>query len=60
MFFAIIQKDTQELQIVDELTDFLWQEGWRRFETFGVSNSKVNIHEVDEFVRQTSISQHGF
>jgi hypothetical protein len=58
MFYNIINKFSQETQVVSELTDFLFEEGWRH--QFDVLNSNVNIHEVDEYERLNSIRQYGF
>ena len=45
-------------QTVSELTEFLWQEGWRLGRE--LKNSEVNIYEVDEYERQNSLLQYGF
>lgn len=58
MFYKIINKFTRSTQIVDELSDFLFEEGWRHESE--IPNSQVNIHEVDENTRLNSIRQHGF
>ena len=57
-FFQIRNKDTEETQLVSELTDFLFEEGWRHEKD--VLNSDINIHEVDEYERLNSIRQYGF
>lgn len=58
MFYSIINKFSKETQVVQELSDFLFEEGWRH--QFDVLNSDVNIHEVDEYERLNSIRQYGF
>lgn len=58
MYLVIKHKDTHQLQEVDELTDFLFEEGWRFHSE--LPTHKVNIHVVDEYERQNSIRQYGF
>ena len=58
MFIRIIHKFTNEVKVVEELTDYLFEEGYRFLED--VSNASTNIFEVDENRRQTSIRQWGF
>jgi hypothetical protein len=58
MFMSIRNKFTEETQVVSELTDFLFEEGWRH--QCDVLNSDINIHEVDEYERLNSIRQYGF
>ena len=58
MFYSIINKFSKETQVVQELSDFLFEEGWRH--QFDVLNSDINIHEVDEYERLNSIRQYGF
>ena len=58
MFYSIINKFSRKTQVVQELSDFLFEEGWRH--QFDVLNSDVNIHEVDEYERLNSIRQYGF
>jgi hypothetical protein len=58
MFYKIKHKVTKETQVVDELSDFLFEEGWRHEAEVPVS--QVDIHEVDEFERLNSIRQYGF
>ena len=58
MFYSIINKFSRETQVVQELSDFLFEEGWRH--QFDILNSDVNIHEVDEYERLNSIRQYGF
>lgn len=58
MFYSIINKFSKETQVVQELSDFLFEEGWRH--QFDILNSDVNIHEVDEYERLNSIRQYGF
>lgn len=57
-FYSIKHKETHQLQVVSELTDFLFEEGWRIAKD--LINSDVNIHEVDEYERLNSIRQYGF
>jgi hypothetical protein len=58
MFIRIIHKFTNEVQVVDELTDFLFEEGYRLLEY--VNNGSADIFEVDEVKRQNSLRQWGF
>lgn len=58
MYIKIEHKETFKTQIVSELSDFLFEEGWRYSKD--VMNSEVNIHEVDEYERLNSIRQYGF
>jgi hypothetical protein len=58
MYLRIQHKETFKQQTVTELTDFLWQEGWRLGRE--LKNSEVNIYEVDEYERQNSLLQYGF
>lgn len=58
MFYGIKHKVTKETQVVSELSEFLFEEGWRH--QFDMMNSEVNIHEVDEYERLNSIRQYGF
>lgn len=58
MFIRIINKYSNKVLIVDELTDFLFEEGYRHVED--IPNKFVNIHELDEVKRQLSIQQYGF
>lgn len=58
MYIRIINKDSLMQQTVSELTEFLWQEGWRLGRE--LKNSEVNIYEVDEYERQNSLLQYGF
>lgn len=43
---------------VDELTDFLFEEGWRYVGE--VPNYIINMFEVDENNRQANIRQYGY
>lgn len=58
MYIRIQNKFTHEIQDVDELDDFLFDEGWRFVKE--LPNNVVNIHAVDEYQRQNSIRQYGF
>ena len=58
MFFKIIHKLTKHIMVVEELSEFLFEEGWRH--EAHVPNSQVDIHEVDENNRLNSIRQYGF
>lgn len=58
MFFKIVHKLTKHTMVVEELSDFLFEEGWRH--EADVPTSQVNIHEVDENNRLNSIRQYGF
>lgn len=58
MYIHIKHKDTFREQVVRELTDFLFQEGWRM--SSYVHNSDVNIHEVDENERVNALLQYDY
>lgn len=58
MFIRIIHKFSNEILVVDELSDYLFEEGYRFLED--VSNGATDIFEVDENKRQTSLRQWGF
>jgi hypothetical protein len=58
MYQVIENKTTKQSIITDELTDFLFEEGWRYVGE--VPNYVVNIFEVDEENRQSNIRQFGF
>jgi hypothetical protein len=58
MYLRIQHKETFQQQTVNELNDFLFEEGWRYIGE--VPNHAVNIFEVDENNRQTNIRQFGF
>jgi hypothetical protein len=58
MYLLIENKITKQCLEVEELSDFLFEEGWRFIRE--LSNSIVNIHVVDENQRQINIQQYGF
>jgi hypothetical protein len=58
MYISVINKYSNEVLVVDELTDFMWQEGFRYVEE--VPSEFVNVHLLDEVNRQLSIQQWGF
>ena len=58
MYMHIINKFSNEVLVVDELTDWLFEEGFRYVND--VPNADVCLHEIDEIQRQLSIQQHGF
>lgn len=59
MYMRIINiNDVTDILVVNELSDWLWNEGYRFLEW--VSNSNINVNEADEINRQLSIRQHGF
>jgi hypothetical protein len=58
MYYLITNKFSGASQVVPELSDFLFEEGWRC--TKELQNNVVNIHVVDENERQNSIRQYGF
>jgi hypothetical protein len=58
MYIRVINKFTNEVLVVDELTDFMFEEGYRFLEY--VSNGVVKVFALDEINRQFSIQQWGF
>jgi hypothetical protein len=58
MYYHVINKFSSEVLIVDELTDFMFEEGYRHVDE--VKSEYVNIHTLDEVKRQLSIQQYGF
>lgn len=58
MYYRVINKFSNEVLIVDELTDFMFEEGYRHVEE--VPTDFVNVHLLDEVKRQLSIRQWGF
>ena len=58
MYYRVINKFSNEVLIVDELTDFMFEEGYRHVED--VPTEDINIHLLDEVKRQLSIRQYGF
>lgn len=60
MYLKIFNKfKPSDIMIVDELTDFLFEEGWRiiTIKDFVTGNEYL---QLDEDKRQTSIRQYGF
>lgn len=58
MFYRVINKYSNEVLVVDELTDFMFEEGYRHVDL--VPTEFVNVHLLDEVKRQLSIQQWGF
>jgi hypothetical protein len=58
MYIRVINKYSNEILVIDELTDFMWQEGYRHVDE--VPNEFVNVNQLDEVKRQLSIQQWGF
>lgn len=58
MFYRVINKFSNEVLIVDELTDFMFKAGYRHVDL--VPTEYVNVHQLDEVKRQLSIQQWGF
>jgi hypothetical protein len=56
MFISI--SNGKETLIVDALSDFLFEEGFRIIHE--VPTSKVNVHLYDETNRQLAIKQYGY
>jgi len=58
MYYRVINKYSNQVLIVDELTDFMFEEGYRHVDE--VPTECINIHTLDEVKRQLSIQQYGF
>ena len=59
MYVRIYNKHRlDDIMVVEELTDFLFEEGWRFLEYVG--HGAINIFDQDEIRRQLSIRQWGF
>jgi hypothetical protein len=58
MYYRVINKFSNEVLVVDELTDFMFEEGYRHVDE--VQSEFVNVHLLDEVKRQLSIQQWGF
>jgi len=58
MYYRVINKYSNKILIVDELTDFLFEDGYRHVDE--VKSECINIHTLDEVKRQLSIQQYGF
>ena len=58
MFIRVINKFTNKVLVVDELTDFMFEDGYRHVEE--VPTEFVNVHLLDKVKRQLSIQQWGF
>jgi len=58
MYYHVINKFSSEILIVDELTDFMFEDGYRHVDE--IPSEFVNIHTLDEVKRQLSIQQYGF
>jgi hypothetical protein len=56
----IINKYTNEVAPVKELSDYLWQEGWRMVDSEPFSSSDEIYKEIEIFRNQMSIEQYGF
>lgn len=58
MYYRVVNKYSNEVLIVDELSDFMFESGYRHVDE--VNSEYVNIHTLDEVKRQLSIEQYGF
>jgi hypothetical protein len=59
MYVRIYNKHRlDDIMVVEELSDFLFEEGWRFLEYVG--HGAINIFDQDEIRRQLSIRQWGF
>ena len=58
MYYRVMKKYSNEVLIVDELTDFMFEDGYRHVDE--VPSESVNVHTLDEVKRQLSIQQYGF
>ena len=59
-YFKVANKSyPNDIRIVDEISDFIFEEGWR---TVSIHNwiSMEEYHKLDEWKRQFSIQQYGF
>ena len=60
MYIKIYNKfKPEQTMIVDELTDFLFEEGWRYYVDLSSITSNEYL-QLDENKRQASIRQYGF
>lgn len=61
MYIKIYNKfNPRETMIVQELSDYLFQEGWRLTSLLGTNLTGEELYKADEDIRQISIEQHGF
>ena len=61
MFIRIINIFTNEIQPVVELSDYLWQEGWRMLDSEPTNIAVDDIYkEVDIFRNRISKEQWGY
>lgn len=61
MYIKVYNKhNPHETMIVDELSDFLFEEGWRLVSLLGNNVTTAELHQADEDKRLTSIRQYGF
>lgn len=61
MYLRIFNKaNPYQTMIVEELSDFLFEEGWRLDTLLGNNVTTAELHQADEDLRQTSIRQYGF
>jgi hypothetical protein len=59
-YFKIFNKKYPgDIRIVDEITDFIFEEGWRTLSIHNWINGEEYL-QMDEFKRQFSIEQYGF
>lgn len=57
----IINKFTNETKPVIDLSDYLWQEGWRMLDSEPVNTSLNDLYkEIDIFRTQMSKEQYGY
>ena len=56
----IIHKYSNEVKPVRELSDYLWQEGWRMLDNEPFSTSDEIYKEVEIFRNQMSVQQYGY
>jgi hypothetical protein len=58
MYYRVVNKYSNEVLIVEELSDFLFEEGYRHVDE--VPTACIDVHTLDEVKRQMSIQQYGF
>lgn len=56
----IIHKHRNEIKPVNELSDYLWQEGWRMLDSEPFSSSDEIYKEVEIFKNQMLVEQYGY
>lgn len=61
MYIQVYNKNNaKQTMLVQELTDFLFEEGWRVLAFLGNNVTAEQIHAEQEHHRQANIRQYGF